>query len=135
MKSLGRHLIADIFNCDKEKINDLDYVKTAMIEEANISGATIVDNVFHRFSPHGNSGTVVIAESHLAIHTWPEYGFCAVDLFTCGVTVDPFKALSHLKEAFDAEETSVVELKRGEQEQVVRNLKELPSGKENFPFK
>ncbi len=135
MRALGRHLIADIFNCDKEKLNDLDFVKTAMIEAAEISGATIVDTVFHSFSPQGISGTVVIAESHLAIHTWPEYGFCAIDLFTCGETVDPYKAFSHLEKVFNAESSSVEELKRGKQDQVLKNLKEIPPGKEDFPFK
>jgi len=135
MKALGRHVIGDIFNCDKQKLNDLDYVKSAMIEAAKISGATIVDTVFHRFSPQGISGTVVIAESHLAIHTWPEYGFCAIDLFTCGETVDPYKAFSHLEKMFDAKSSSVKELKRGKQNQVLKNLKEIPLGKEGFPFK
>ena len=77
-------------------------------------GATIVNAVFHAFNPHGVSGVVVIAESHLTIHTWPEYGYAAVDVFTCGDTVDPWIATSTLKEYFKAEKIKTVEIQRGE---------------------
>lgn len=85
-----------------------------MEEAAKRSGATIVDEVFHLFNPHGVSGVVVIAESHLAIHTWPEYGYAAVDLFTCGEEVDPWQAYEFLKKRFKAQFTSTMELRRGE---------------------
>ena len=84
-----------------------------MLEAAIVSGATIVGEVFHRFTPQGVSGAVVIAESHLSIHTWPEYGYAALDLFTCGNRVDPWKAFGYLGEKFQAGRTSQTEVKRG----------------------
>ncbi len=84
-----------------------------MREAARRSGATIVEDVFHLFNPHGISGVVVIAESHLSIHTWPEYGYAAVDLFTCGDDIHPERAFEHLKEQLGAQNYSVMELKRG----------------------
>jgi S-adenosylmethionine decarboxylase proenzyme len=87
-------------------------MKQAAIE----CGATIVSSTFHTFNPHGVSGVVVIAESHLAIHTWPEYGYAAVDVFTCGETVDPHVANDTLKESLKAKTVKIMELKRGELE-------------------
>ena len=78
-----------------------------------LAGATPLHEVVHAFSPHGVTGVVVIAESHFAIHTWPEHGFAAVDLFTCGDSVDPYKAFEHLRGALRAETHSIVEIRRG----------------------
>ena len=114
MKALGRHLLTEFYGCDRDILNDLEQVKKGMEEAALQSGATIVEVVFHLFSPHGVSGVVVIAESHLAIHTWPEYGYAAVDFFTCGEEVDPYQAYESLKKKLKAQFTSVIELKRGE---------------------
>ncbi len=83
-----------------------------MNEAAEISGATIVQSVFHMFSPHGVSGVVVVAESHLAIHTWPEYGYAAVDYFSCG-PVDSKAAIRYLQEQFGAEKVTTREIERG----------------------
>ena len=77
------------------------------------AGATAIQDMVHNFTPHGVTGVVVIAESHFAIHTWPEYGFAAVDLFTCGETVDPWVAFQHLAQALAAANHSVVEMRRG----------------------
>lgn len=75
--------------------------------------ATIVEVAFHEFSPFGISGMVVIAESHLAIHTWPEYGYAAVDVFTCGDLIKPQVAAKYLIEQFECKNPSIVEMKRG----------------------
>ena len=85
-----------------------------MENAAEEAGATIINSTFHHFSPYGVSGVVVIQESHLAIHTWPEYGYASVDLFTCGDTVNPWVSYQMLKEAFEADHGSAVELSRGE---------------------
>lgn len=113
MKSLGRHLLTEFYGCDREILNNPDRIKRIMEEAAITSGASIVQSVFHLFNPHGISGVVVIAESHLAIHTWPEYGYSAVDIFTCGEEVDPWRAHHHLKGKLKAESTSTMELLRG----------------------
>jgi len=84
-----------------------------MKEAAIECGATIVESCFHMFNPHGVSGVVIISESHLAIHTWPELGYAAVDLFTCGEACDPKVAYEFLKKAFNSKKGSYTALKRG----------------------
>jgi len=113
LNALGRHLLLELFDCDGEAITSLDTVKSAMVEAAKRAQATIVDVVFHEFNPHGISGVVVIAESHLAIHTWPEYGYAAVDVFSCGDVLQPQVAADYLVEQLGASRASVVELQRG----------------------
>lgn len=116
MKSLGKHILVEFYNCNKKKLNDLKFVEDAMIGAAETAKATIVQDVFHKFSPHGISGVIVIAESHLAIHTWPEYGYAAVDLFTCGEKTNPWDAFYYLSEKFEAKIKTTLELKRGTME-------------------
>lgn len=113
MERLGRHLIIELFDCDKKIISDLNTVKELILEAVRISGATIVESFFHLFPPNGVSGIVVVAESHFSIHTWPEYSYAAVDIFTCGDSVDSRKALSLLKEGLKAKNVSMMELERG----------------------
>ncbi|MDD2717906.1 MAG: adenosylmethionine decarboxylase [Candidatus Wallbacteria bacterium] len=125
MKALGRHILVEFYDCDRVVINDLQFVEDHMKEAARVAGATIVKSVFHLFNPHGVSGVVVIAESHLAIHTWPEYGYCAVDLFTCGDSVDPWISFDLLKEKFKAKNVFTMELKRGQLD--LENLPHKPA--------
>jgi len=113
LNALGRHLLLELFDCDTDAINNVEGVKGALIEAAKRAQATIVDVLFHEFNPFGVSGVVVIAESHLTIHTWPEYRYAAVDIFSCGDTLQPEVAANYLVEQFGAERTSVVELQRG----------------------
>ncbi len=113
MKSLGRHLLCEYHGCDRELLNSPDAIRAELLDAVARAGATPVADVVHAFSPHGVTGVIVIAESHFAIHTWPEYGFAAVDLFTCGETVDPWAAFAHLAKALRAASHSVVELRRG----------------------
>src|SRR5215471_4063915 len=113
LNALGRHLLLEMFDCDLDAINSLEAVKGALIEAAKRAQATIVDVVFHEFNPFGISGVVVIAESHLAIHTWPEYRYAAVDVFSCGDVLQPQTAADYLVEQLGASRASVVELQRG----------------------
>ena len=113
MKALGRHLLCEYYRCDVGVINDANLVQRFMRNAAERAGATIVAEVFHPFSPQGVSGVIVIAESHLAIHTWPEHRYAAVDLFTCGDVVDPWVAFEVLREGFVAGSHSVLDLRRG----------------------
>ena len=113
MEALGRHILVDYTGCDPLKLQDQEFVTRAMLEAARASGATIVTHSFHHFHPGGVSGAVIISESHLAIHTWPEHRYAAVDLFTCGGNVDPWKAYECLKMAFNAEHGNAVEMQRG----------------------
>lgn len=112
MKALGRHILVEFTGCNAEALNDVVLIEKAMVEGAQIAGATVINSTFHHFSPWGVSGVVVIQESHLAIHTWPEYRYAAVDLFTCGDSVDPWISFEHLKKAFSAN-YSAIEMNRG----------------------
>src|SRR5919201_1780887 len=112
LNALGRHLLLELFDCDLDVISNVESVKGTLVEAAKRAQATIVDVVFHEFNPFGISGVVVIAESHLSIHTWPEYRYAAVDIFSCGETLQPDVAASYLVEQFGAERTSVVEMQR-----------------------
>ncbi len=114
MRALGYHLLIEFYGCGHDILNDVGKIKNLMDEAAIVSGASIVESVFHRFNPHGVSGVVVIAESHLAIHSWPEYGYAAVDLFTCGEDVNPWKAYDFLKKGLEPQSTSTKEIIRGE---------------------
>ena len=97
-----------------------------MIDAALECGATIVQKCFHMFNPYGVSGVVIISESHLAIHTWPELGYAAVDLFTCGTKCDPKVAYEFLKKKFNSKKASFTELKRGIIDRETLRLSEQP---------
>ena len=113
MNALGRHLLMELEDCNEETLNDLETLKAAMLAAADEAGATVLGESFHRFAPHGISGVVVIAESHLFIHTWPEYGYAAADIFTCGTTVHPEKAAEVLIEKLGARKHTIQEIQRG----------------------
>ncbi len=111
---VGQQIVLDLYGCPSECLDDPDLVKAVLTEAALRAGATIVDTVFHKFSPWGISGVVVIAESHLAIHTWPERHYAAIDIFTCGGSVDMKSAVHSLKTAFKAERVEIKEFLRGD---------------------
>lgn len=113
MKLLGRHVLAEIYGCDFDILDDVRLVEKIMVNAALDAGAEVREYVFHKFSPQGVSGVVVIAESHLAIHTWPELGCAAVDVFTCGEKVDPWEACDYLAKGFNAKKVVANEQKRG----------------------
>lgn len=113
MHALGRHVLLELYDCDAEVLKNLEKVREEMVEAAHRARATIVTVTFHEFNPFGISGVVVISTSHLSIHTWPEYRYAAVDIFSCGDVVQPQAAIDHLTQVFGAERISVVELQRG----------------------
>lgn len=113
MSALGRHILAEFYGCPKEKLDSTAQIQKDMVAAAREAGAEVVETVFHKFNPQGISGVVVISESHLAIHTWPEFGYAAVDIFTCGQTVDPWISCNYLKQIFAAQNVSAREIKRG----------------------
>jgi len=111
--ALGRHMLLELKDCNKEVLDDLDFLKDCLNEAAICCGATVVGQSFYHFSPHGVSGVANIAESHISIHTWPEYRYAAVDVFTCGDDVKPGEAAKLIIEKLEAKNYSVVELRRG----------------------
>jgi spermidine synthase len=118
--ALGNHILVEFMNCDPHIMNDVVAIERDMVGAAQKAGATVINSTFHHFSPYGVSGVVVIQESHLAIHTWPEYGYAAVDLFTCG-EMNAWISFDHLKECFGAKSYSAIELKRGSLNLLKRN--------------
>lgn len=113
MQQLGTHLHLEIWECDKGLLDQQDHVRTAMRDAAVAAKCTIMSDVFHQFEPQGVSGVVVLAESHISIHTWPELGYAALDVFTCGDHTMPERAADALIEAFGAKRHTVASFARG----------------------
>jgi len=113
LQTLGTHLLLEMWECSPEVLKDLDKVRDAMVQAANHAKATVVEVAFHEFNPFGISGMVIIAESHLSIHTWPEYGYAAVDVFTCGDLIKPEVAADYLAEKFECRMMDKKVLSRG----------------------
>ena len=123
MNALGRQILVEYQGCNSKILNDVPTIERAMIKAAEVAGATIINSTFHHFSPYGVSGVIVIKESHLTIHTWPEYQYAAVDIFTCGDTLSPWKAYDFLLQAFEAEHGSSMEISRGNPDFLMKNKK------------
>jgi len=112
--AFGDHYLVDYHGCDPEIIQAVEPTQEALLLAATRCGSTIIEYHFHQFSPHGVSGIILIAESHISVHTWPENGFVAVDIFTSGVKMKPEVAISILEEAFGADRVDVISFARGD---------------------
>ena len=123
MNALGKHLLLELNDCDPNLLNDLSFIREIMLAAANESGATVLGESFHQFSPQGVSGVILIAESHLSVHTWPEHGYAGADIFTCGTRVKPEKAAEIIIERLKPITHSIILLNRGMIE-VKKNVKE-----------
>ena len=113
MKALGTHIVCELSGCDPTALTDVASVEAMMVGAAKQANATIVETAFHRFQPHGVSGVVVIQESHLSIHTWPETGYAAMDFYTCGDHTDPWAACEYAAKILGATNMRTTEVKRG----------------------
>lgn len=113
MKALGRHIVCEFSGCDPASLSDVKGIHAMMIGAAKAARATIMESAFHRFEPQGVSGTVILAESHLSIHTWPEKGYAAMDFYTCGDHTDPWLACEHAAKLLEAKSVLTTEFKRG----------------------
>jgi S-adenosylmethionine decarboxylase len=113
LNALGKHLLVELNDCNRELLNNLETIREIMLAAAVGSGATILGESFHKFNPQGVSGVVIIAESHLTIHTWPEHGYAGADIFTCGTTVIPEKAADIIIERFAPGNHSIIQMFRG----------------------
>ncbi len=132
MNSLGRHILVEFIGCNSDVLNDVAMIEKGMIDAAQDAGATVIQSSFHHFSPYGVSGVVVIQESHLAIHSWPEYQYAAVDLFTCGTSVDPWISFDHLRKVFQAQNYSALEMYRGSLSLLKRAEYQIQEGREEI---
>lgn len=113
MKALGTHIVCELSGCDALALTDVESVREIMVAAAREANATVMQVAFHRFQPHGVSGVVVIAESHLSIHTWPETGYAAMDFYTCGDHTDPWRACEYAAAKLGATSMRTTEVKRG----------------------
>lgn len=113
MNALGKHLLLELRDCNREVLNDLSFLQNALVSAAQQAGATVLAKHFHRFAPQGVSGAVLISESHLALHTWPEHGYAAVDIFTCGDSVNSELAAELLIKSLECKDASIMEIRRG----------------------
>ena len=113
LKALGTHILVELSECDPRVLSDVEKVTNILVQAAKEANAEVLQTAFHRFNPQGVSGVVVIAESHLSIHTWPEYGYAAMDIYTCGDHTDPWKACRFAAEAFQAKQMLTTEVRRG----------------------
>ena len=125
MKTIARHLIAELYDCEHAIITEVEPVRERLLECARLVGATVMNEAFHRYSPQGVTGTLVIAESHISVHTWPEHGYAAIDIFTCG-GLDPRPGFAYLKQAFGAREARMQEIVRGLPEELADDATVLP---------
>ena len=120
-QNIGRHCILELYQCDHAKLNDEAFIRTTITSSAKIAGATLINLVTHSFKPYGVTGLALLAESHISIHTWPEIGYAAIDVFTCGDHTMPEKACKLLSQDFLAKDFSFKNIPR-----------EIPSGIQNL---
>jgi len=99
MTGLGTHILLDLYGCDPDRLNDLEFLRQMSLEGVRRSGATIMGDHFKQFEPQGVSGIIIIAESHLSLHSWPEFGYMAMDYFTCGSRIDIDAAIAHFEQS------------------------------------
>ena len=111
MKSVGRHLILELWGC--RNLNSTEIVERALLDVVRACELTLLDLNVYPFTPIGVTGVAVVSESHVMIHTWPEHGYAAVDVFTCGERANPEAALPSLRDHFEPERVQIMEINRG----------------------
>lgn len=111
---LGRHTLCDLYDCKTNKLDDLEFIEKMLVECCRKANLTVVEVTFHKFEPIGISGVVVLAESHVTIHTWPEYNFASIDAFTCGENMSPDEVCKLIGESLNSKHIKIKNVKRGE---------------------
>lgn len=110
---LGIHIIVELHGVNKDLLDDKERLEEILVKAIEEAGGTVIGKVFHKFSPHGVTGIIGIKESHVSIHTWPEFGYAALDIFTCR-GIDPNELLNTIIEEFKPEYYTSMILSRGE---------------------
>lgn len=113
MDTMGRHVIAELWDCNIDILNNMSQIEQVFVDAALKAGAEVREVAFHKFAPHGVSGVVIIAESHLTVHSFPEHGYASIDVYTCSNTIDPNVAVDYIIQALEAKTFEHVEIKRG----------------------
>ncbi len=111
MVALGEHYILELLTSEPELLNDEKHIYDTLVSAAKAADVMIINVTTHQFSPHGVTGYLLLAESHISIHTWPEHGYAAVDVFTCGGK--PKAALEEIKKQLKATKTKIIYIERG----------------------
>ncbi len=115
-QTFGRHILLDVWGVDYDKLNDLGLMRQTMLRAAEACGATVVKTAFQRFPVQGLSGVVVLAESHISVHTHPEHRYASFDIFTCGTTIDPGVACRYIVDTLRVQRYNAREFVRGEED-------------------
>ncbi len=110
---LGRHLLVELYDCDRDRLDDLEFLKAEGVAAAEAMGATVMAVHAHRYEPQGVSVVILLAESHLSLHTWPEHGTASLDVYVCGRTNDPHRARRLLGSSLAARRFADLEVERG----------------------
>jgi len=109
---MGFEILANFIGCSAELLNDMEKIKSILLDVAGKAGFTQVGECFYKFEPQGVTGIVLLAESHLSVHTWPEFGSAAVDIFSCAGKENAERALILLKDAFKPRRVTVHRIER-----------------------
>lgn len=112
IQPVGVHLVVDAWQSPASFLDDPVRIKEALTVAVDVGGATLIDLCVHQFSPYGVTATATLAESHIALHTWPEHGYFAADLFFCG-RGDPYEAMRSIQTTMQAKQVKITEIKRG----------------------
>ncbi len=131
MKAIGRHIILEMWGCQNQ--DPVETAESAQRDMAQALDVNLLDLKIYPFSPVGVTGMAIVSESHLVIHTWPEYGYAAVDVFTCGAPRDPQDAVDVLRHHYQPERIGVMEINRGQVDLPETNYVPAPARRERGP--
>lgn len=110
---VGSHCILELYECPKDLLNNLIFIRDSLQEAARLAESTLLKEITHQFHPYGVTALALLAESHISVHTWPETGYIAVDIFTCGQHSEPEKACKFFVEIFHARNYMLLKFPRG----------------------
>lgn len=120
---MGRHVIAELWECNLDILNDMERLEKTFVNAALKAGAEVREVAFHKFAPFGVSGVVIISESHLTIHSFPEHGYASIDVYTCGDIIDPHVAVQFIEDELEAKTSEKIEVPRGMGAVQIQNIK------------
>nr|WP_281256993.1 adenosylmethionine decarboxylase [Calothrix elsteri] len=110
---VGTHCMLELYGCPVELLNDVEFIKQTLVDAAEIARSTLLERITHQFHPQGVTALALLAESHISIHTWPENGYIAADVFTCGEHTTPVEACEFIARAFKSSKHLLMKLPRG----------------------
>ncbi len=110
---VGVHCMLELYGCPAELLNDIEFIKQTLADAAEIARSTLLERISHQFHPQGVTALALLAESHISIHTWPENGYIAADVFTCGEHTKPVDACQFIARAFKSSKHLLMKLPRG----------------------